>query len=67
MHAEAIQRLRRALGENPDAFGLRFQVSPRTVENWEQGRNRPHRLVIQALVALADRQKTAKTRRKQGA
>ena len=60
MTPDTIRRLRAALEENTKTFGARFLVSGRTVENWEQGRHDPHRLVIVALETLAREVKDAK-------
>ena len=53
--ADDIRRLRRTLKENTTAFARRFSRSPRTVEDWEQGRRRPDAYVMAGLVDLARR------------
>jgi DNA-binding transcriptional regulator YiaG len=55
MRPEQIRAIRAALGENTAAFGLRFAVSGRTVEDWEQGRHAPRGLALKALERLAKR------------
>jgi len=52
MTAEMIRDLRAALEETTTAFGARFSVSRRTVEDWEQGRHTPHKLVLRLLDTL---------------
>ena len=52
MTPEQIKSIRAALGENTTAFAERFRRSPRTIENWEQGRRRPDPLAILLLEGL---------------
>lgn len=47
--AEGIRALRRRLGLNTEQFGRIYFVSPRTVENWEQGRREPQGLALASL------------------
>jgi DNA-binding transcriptional regulator YiaG len=42
---QKIQAARQRLGENTRVFAARFNVSSRTVEDWEQGRFPPNRWV----------------------
>ena len=60
MTPDKIRTLRAALEENTKTFGARFMVSGRTVEDWEQGRHGPHRLVVVALETLAREVKDAR-------
>lgn len=53
---QEIRALRRVLKESTAEFAARFGVSRRTVEAWEQGRNRPHPTVSRALQALRAQQ-----------
>ena len=48
-----IRQLRDSLGEDVATFGARFARSGRTVEQWEQGRRVPDRLVQRLLDDLA--------------
>lgn len=52
MTPEQIKSIRAALGENTAEFARRFARSPRTIENWEQGRRRPDPLAILLLEGL---------------
>jgi DNA-binding transcriptional regulator YiaG len=47
-----IRKLRRALKEDTRTFGARFSRSSRTIEDWEQGRRQPDKLVRSMLAAL---------------
>jgi DNA-binding transcriptional regulator YiaG len=47
--AQRIKALRRRLGLSAEQFGRLFFVSPRTVEEWEQGRRRPRGLTLREL------------------
>lgn len=60
MTPDKIRTLRASLEENTATFGARFHVSGRTVENWEQGRHEPHRLVVVMLETLAREMRDAK-------
>jgi DNA-binding transcriptional regulator YiaG len=44
-----IKALRRRLGLSTEQFGRLFCVSPRTVEQWEQGRRQPRGLTLREL------------------
>jgi DNA-binding transcriptional regulator YiaG len=57
--AEEVRALRAALEEDTATFAARWRRSPRTVEDWEQGRRRPDPLAIDAMRALATRKKVA--------
>lgn len=47
-----IGLLRRKLGEDVAVFGERFERCGRTVEDWEQGRRQPDKLVKKLIMAL---------------
>ena len=49
-----IRQLRHTLAEDVETFGARFARGGRAVENWEQGRRVPDRLVQDGLVRLRD-------------
>ena len=49
---QQVRRVRRALGESTAEFGARFARSGRTVEDWEQGRRQPDKLVRKLLDRL---------------
>ncbi len=53
--AKQIIALRDHLGESPEKFGDRFCRSGRSVEDWEQERRVPDRLVVQMIEKLAAR------------
>jgi DNA-binding transcriptional regulator YiaG len=55
VRADQIKAIRSSLGETTAAFGVRFAVSGRTVEDWEQGRHAPRGLALKALERLAKR------------
>ena len=59
--AEEVRRLRDARGESVEIFAARIWVSPRTVEDWEQGRSHPPRMAIEIMRRL--RQSTTKQQR----
>ena len=61
--AEEVRALRAALQENTATFGARWRRSGRTIEDWEQGRREPDAFVLEAMRALATRQKKKKTKR----
>ena len=58
--ADDVRALRAALEEDTATFGARWHRSPRTVEQWEQGRRRPDPLVLDGMRVLAARRKTRK-------
>ena len=43
---QRIKALRRRMGLSTEQFGRLFLVSPRTVEQWEQGRRHPRGLTL---------------------
>jgi DNA-binding transcriptional regulator YiaG len=47
--AEPIKALRKRMGLSVEQFAVLFLVSPRTVEQWEQGRRKPKGLTLQAI------------------
>lgn len=49
-----IQSLRRQLGESTTEFAARFARSPRSIEDWEQGRRRPDALCLRELERIAE-------------
>lgn len=51
--AEEGRALRAALQENTATFAARWHRSPRTVEDWEQGRRQPDPLALEGMRALA--------------
>lgn len=53
MSPATIRRLRRAANEDTKTFGARFLRSPRSVEDWEQGRRVPDKLAQVLLEQLA--------------
>jgi DNA-binding transcriptional regulator YiaG len=55
--AEEVRALRAALDEDTATFAARWRRSPRTVEDWEQGRRRPDPLALEGMRALAARRK----------
>jgi putative transcriptional regulator len=58
MTPDEIRTLRRKLDEDVMTFGARFARSPRTVEDWEQGRRVPDAFIqreMQRLVARRPR------------
>ena len=58
MTGKQIQRLRHSLGENTEQFGKRFNVSRRTVEDWEQERTRPNKWIQPMIAELHKSQQT---------
>ncbi|HWF86651.1 MAG TPA: hypothetical protein VG222_17455 [Vicinamibacterales bacterium] len=62
--AEEVRALRAALEEDTATFAARWHRSPRTVEDWEQGRRRPDALAIEGMRELAARRKKLATRAK---
>ena len=58
--AEEVQALRAALREDTATFAVRWHRSPRTVEDWEQGRRQPDGFVLDAMRALAAKLKGKK-------
>jgi len=60
--AEEVRTLRAALEEDTATFGARWRRSPRTVEDWEQGRRRPDALALDGIRALAARRRKAASR-----
>lgn len=54
-----VRDLRHALAENVGAFGARFDVSGRTVEDWEQGRRTPFGVTRRLIVRLLQSHNTA--------
>ena len=62
--ADEVRALRAALGEDTATFAARWRCSPRTIEDYEQGRRAPGAFVLEAMRALAARTKTrAKAKR----
>lgn len=57
-----IRRVRRHFGESTAAFGARFLLSDRAIEDYEQGRRTPHPLAVRLLESL-EREIAAKPRR----
>ena len=53
--AAQVRAVRARLGENTTTFAARFQRSPRTIEDWEQGRRTPDPLAQIILERLARR------------
>jgi DNA-binding transcriptional regulator YiaG len=54
--ADAIKALRKRMGLNVEQFGALFLVSPRTVENWEQGLRKPKGLTLRAIEKVIAKQ-----------
>ena len=52
MTPREIRALRKALGESVEEFGARFGRGGRAVEDWEQGRRAPDRLVQSLMRAI---------------
>jgi DNA-binding transcriptional regulator YiaG len=46
---ERIKALRRRLGLSMDQFAAIFAISPRTLQDWEQGRRKPRGLTLRIL------------------
>jgi DNA-binding transcriptional regulator YiaG len=61
--ADEVRALRRALGEDTATFAARWLKSPRTIENWEQGRKRPDAFVLEAMRTLAAKTRPKRSRR----
>jgi putative transcriptional regulator len=59
MTSKKIKNLRKKLDMNTKQFGMQCGVSPRTVEDWEQGRRRPS-LAAQKLMAVLNRTNNSK-------
>ena len=57
MTGRQFQKLRQSLGENTAKFGKRFNVSGRTVEDWEQDRCQPNKWVLPQIKELANQVK----------
>ena len=53
MTGEQIQELRHKLGDSVEAFGKRFHRCVGTVNDWEQGRRNPDKMVLAAMRMLA--------------
>lgn len=53
MKKEEIRKLRKTLKMNTKKFGDAVGVSPRTVEDWEQGRRNPSKSAILLMKKLA--------------
>lgn len=51
--ADEVRALRAALQEDTTTFAARWHRSPRTVEDWEQGRREPDAFVLESMRALA--------------
>ncbi len=49
---EHLRWLRRALCESVAEFAARWQVSPRTVEHWEQGDRHPNKYLCPRILKL---------------
>ena len=62
--AEEVRALRAALKEDTATFAGRWLKSPRTIEDWEQGRRAPEAFVLESMRALAARTKAALARTK---
>jgi DNA-binding transcriptional regulator YiaG len=60
--AEEVRALRAALKENTTIFAARWFKSPRTIEDWEQGRSEPDAFVLDGIRKLAARQKKSAVR-----
>ena len=58
--AGEVQALRKRLGESTKIFAARWRCSPRTVEDWEQGRSAPNAFALEAMRALAAKLKGKK-------
>ena len=48
----AFKRERRRAGMRREDVAVELGVSARTVDNWELGRNEPHRIAIRAMMQL---------------
>lgn len=59
-----VRGLRAALKEDTATFAERWHCSPRTVEDWEQGRSAPNPFVQDAMRALAKTIKGKATKKK---
>ena len=46
---QRIKALRQRMGLSTEQFGRLFLVSPRTIEQWEQGRRQPRGLTLREL------------------
>jgi DNA-binding transcriptional regulator YiaG len=55
--ADEVRALRRLLQEDTATFAARWHRSPRSIENWEQGRRQPDPLALDGIRALAVRTK----------
>lgn len=64
--AEEVRALRTALGEDTATFGARWHRSPRTVEDWEQGRRQPDALALDGMRKLAARSKKKHAKKAKG-
>jgi DNA-binding transcriptional regulator YiaG len=62
LHPDQIRLLREKMKLSVDDFGAKFERSGRTVEDWEQGRRKPDRLVVAMM--FAELEKVNKRRRK---
>jgi putative transcriptional regulator len=51
--APDTRAIRKSLGLSREKFAARFHLSPRTVQEWEQGRRRPDRAVAAYLTVIA--------------
>jgi len=49
-----IKSIRLELGETMEEFGLRFNTSKGTINNWEKGRNLPNKSNLKAIANIAD-------------
>ena len=56
-----VRELRHALSENTSTFGARFEVSGRTVEDWEQGRRRPFGVTRRLIIRFLQHQRNQAT------
>lgn len=54
-----IKAIMRQHGERSTAFAKRFGVSPRTVQNWQQGRTRPNPTAMVTLLSLLEQLRTS--------
>jgi DNA-binding transcriptional regulator YiaG len=55
--ADEVRALRLLLQEDTATFAARWHRSPRSIENWEQGRRQPDPLALDGIRALAARTK----------
>lgn len=49
-----IKQLRLSLGESMEQFGMRFNTSKGTVNNWEKGRNLPNKKNLKEIASLSN-------------